>query len=58
MQVYKKTSYSTSEGALNMLNIKRLVISFIALSSDENWYVILEIDKTEDYKLTVETENT
>jgi hypothetical protein len=32
-----------------MLNIKRLSISVTALSSDENWYVMLEFGDDEDY---------
>jgi hypothetical protein len=52
--VYQKTVYSTSDGTASMLNIKRLSISVSALSSDENWYVILEFDDAEDYKITVE----
>ena len=52
--VYQKTVYSTSSGTSDMLNIKRLSISVSALSSDENWYVILEFDDAEDYRITVE----
>jgi hypothetical protein len=52
--VYQKTVYSTSDGTSSMLNTKHLSISVSALSSDENWYVILEFDDVEDYKITVE----
>jgi hypothetical protein len=34
--VYQKASYSTSDGIMSMLNVKRLSISVSALSSDEN----------------------
>jgi hypothetical protein len=52
--VYQKTVYSSSSG--DMLNIKRLSISVSALSSDENWYVMLEFDDVEDYRITVEAQ--
>ena len=52
--VFQKTVYSTSGGTSGMLDIKRLSISVSALSSDENWYVMLEFDDVEDYKITVE----
>jgi hypothetical protein len=39
-----------------MLNIKRLSISVSALSSEENWYVIVEFDDVEDYRITVEAQ--
>jgi hypothetical protein len=54
--VYQKTVYSTSGGTSDMLTIKRLSISVFALSSDENWYVILEFDDAEDYRITVEAQ--
>jgi hypothetical protein len=54
--VYQKTVYSTSGGTLSMLNIKRLSISVTALSSDENWYVMLKFDNAEDYQITVEVQ--
>jgi len=50
--VYQKTVYSSSSG--DMLNIKRLAVSVTALSSDEDWYVMLEFDDAEDYRITVE----
>ncbi|MCJ7762348.1 LamG domain-containing protein, partial [Candidatus Bathyarchaeota archaeon] len=56
MSVYQKTVYSTSDGTSSMLNIKRLSISVTALSSDENWYVMLEFDDVEDYRITAETQ--
>ena len=52
--VYQKTVYSTSDGTSSMLDIKRLSISVSALSSDENWYVMLEFDDVEDYRITAE----
>ena len=54
MPVYQKTVYSTSDGTASMLNIKRLSISVTALSSDENWCVMLEFDDVEDYRITAE----
>ena len=39
-----------------MLNIKRLAVSVTALSSDENWYVVLEFDDVEDYRIAVEVQ--
>jgi hypothetical protein len=56
VSVYQKTVYSTSGGTSDMLNIKRLSISVSALSSDENWYVMLEFDDVEDYRVTVEVQ--
>jgi hypothetical protein len=56
MPTYQKTVYSTSDGTSSMLNIKRLSISVSALSSDENWYVMLEFDDVEDYRITVEAQ--
>ena len=56
VSVYQKTVYSTSGGTSSMLNIKRLSISVSALSSDENWYVMLEFDDVEDYRITVEAQ--
>jgi hypothetical protein len=52
--VYQKTVYSSSSG--DMLNIKRLAVSVSALSSDENWYVVLKFENTEDYTITVEVQ--
>jgi hypothetical protein len=52
--VYQKTVFSTSSGTSDMLNIKRLSVSVNALSSDENWYIVLKLDDVEDYKITVE----
>jgi len=54
VRVYQKTVYSSSSG--DMLNIKRLVVSVTALSSDEDWYVMLEFDDVEDYRITVEVQ--
>jgi hypothetical protein len=52
--MYQKTVYSTSGG--DMLNIKRLVVSLSALSSDENWYIVLKFDNVDDYSITVEVQ--
>jgi hypothetical protein len=54
--VYQKTSYSTTDGTANALNIKRLSVSVTALASDENWYIILETSDVQDYKITVEVQ--
>jgi FMN-dependent NADH-azoreductase len=54
--VYQKTVHSTSDGTSSMLDIKRLSISVTALSSDENWYVMLVFDNAEDYSITVEVQ--
>jgi len=47
VSVYQRTVYSSSSG--DMLNIKRLVVSVTALSSDDDWYVVLEFDYVENY---------
>jgi hypothetical protein len=39
-----------------MLNIKRLSVSVSALSSDENWYVMLKFDDVDAYQITVEVQ--
>jgi hypothetical protein len=54
--VYQKTTYSTSDGMTNMLNIKRLSISVNALPSDQNWNVTLVFDNSVPYQLTVEVQ--
>ena len=54
--VYQKTVYSTSDGTSSMLNIKRLSVSVTALSSDQNWYIVLKFDQVEDYRMTVEVQ--
>jgi len=54
--VYQKTVYSTSGGTSSMLNIKRLSVSVNALSSDENWYVVLKSDDVDAYQITVEVQ--
>ena len=56
VSVYQKTVYFTSGGTSSMLDIKRLSVSVSALSSDENWYVMLEFDDVEDYRITVEAQ--
>jgi len=54
--MYQKTTYSTSEGTSSMLNIKRLSVPVAALSSEENWYIVLKFDDVEDYRITVEAQ--
>jgi len=54
LPVYQKTRYSTSDGISGTLNIKRLLVSVPALSSDENWYITLDVDNIEEYTITVE----
>jgi len=56
MSLYQRTDYSSSSSISSMLNIKRLAVSLTALSSDENWYVILEFEDVEDYRITVEVQ--
>jgi hypothetical protein len=53
---YQKTTYSTSSGTTSMLNIKRLLVSVNALSSDQNWYIVLMLDKVSAYQITVEVQ--
>jgi hypothetical protein len=53
---YQKTSYSTSSGTASMLNIKRLSVSVSALSSDQNWYIMLTLDNVDSYQITVEVQ--
>jgi len=52
--VYEKTVYSSSSG--DMFNTKRVDISVTVLSFDENWYITLEFDYVEDYRITVEVQ--
>lgn len=54
--VYQRTTYSTSGGTSSMLNIKRLLITVNALSTDENWYIVLDFENIENYSITVETQ--
>jgi hypothetical protein len=56
MAVYQKTTYSTTSGTLNMLNIKRLSISVSALSADQNWQIALAYDNVGNYQISVETQ--
>jgi hypothetical protein len=53
---YQKTTYSTSSGTTSMLNIKRLSVSVNAISSDQNWYVVLTFDSVTAYQITVEVQ--
>jgi hypothetical protein len=52
LPIYQKTVYSSDSG--DMLNIKRLTVAVTSLSSDESWYIELESDQVEDYKMAVE----
>lgn len=54
VSTYQKTDYSSNSG--DMLNIKRLSISVTALSSEENWYISLEFDDVEDYRMSIEVQ--
>jgi hypothetical protein len=53
---YQKTVYSTSSGTTSMLNVKHLSASVSALSSDQNWYVVLTFDNVDAYQITVEVQ--
>lgn len=53
---YQKTSYSTSSGTSTMLNIKRLSVSVNALSSDQNWNVVLTLANVDNYQISVEVQ--
>jgi hypothetical protein len=54
LPVYQKSSYSTTNGITSMLNIKRLSVSVSALPSDQNWNMVLTLDKVDNYQITVE----
>ena len=56
MPVYQKTTYSTSDGTSNMLNIKRISVSVNALPSDQNWNINLTFDNPVPYQITVEVQ--
>jgi hypothetical protein len=56
MSEYQKTVYSTSGGTSSMLNIKRVSVTVNALSSDQNWYVILTYSAVDAYQITVEVQ--
>jgi hypothetical protein len=53
---YQKSSYSTSSGITNTLNIKRLSVSVTALPIDQNWNILLSLDKVDDYQVSVEVQ--
>jgi hypothetical protein len=59
MSEYQKTTYSTTGGGpLSMLNIKRLSVSFAALTSAQSWNITLAYDNTVSaYQISVETQN-
>ena len=54
--VYAKTTYSTTSGNPNMLNIKRLSISVTALTADQSWTIALTYDTAVAYQLAVEVQ--
>jgi hypothetical protein len=54
--VYQKTTYSTSNGPVSMLNIKRLSVSCNPLSSDQTWTIVLAIDTPSAYQISVEVQ--
>jgi hypothetical protein len=57
MSVYTKTTYSTTGGITNMLNIKRLLITVNALSSAQNWNIQLTYSSNVNgYQISVETQ--
>jgi len=53
---YQKNVYSITGNTSDMLNIKRLSVLVNALSSDENWYIVLTFDNVEDYRIIVEAQ--
>ena len=54
ISTYQKTTYATSGGTLDMLNIKRLSITVGALSADQIWNVSLALDNVDSYQASVE----
>jgi hypothetical protein len=56
LPVYQKTSYSTSDGSSNMLNIKRLLIAVNALPADQSWNITLAVEKVISYKISIEVQ--
>jgi hypothetical protein len=56
LPVYQKTTYSTSNGISNMLNIKRISVSVNALPTDQNWNINLSFDNPVPYQITVEVQ--
>jgi hypothetical protein len=56
MQTYQKTTYSTTTGTSDMLNIKRLSISVTALEADESWTIELAFDSVAAYEISVEVQ--
>jgi hypothetical protein len=53
---YQKSSYSTTNGITSMMNIKRLSVSVTALPTDQNWYIVLTLDKADAYQIAVEVQ--
>jgi hypothetical protein len=56
MQTYQKTTYSTTTGTADMLNIKRLSISVTALEADQSWTIDLAFDSVAAYQISVEVQ--
>jgi hypothetical protein len=56
LPVYQKTTYSTTDGAPTMLNIKRLSVAISALPSDQNWFIALTLDSVNTYQISVEVQ--
>ena len=54
--VYQKTTYA-SGGVSDILNNKRLAISVASLPSEENWYIFLEFDDVEKYRIAFEVQS-
>jgi hypothetical protein len=54
--VYQKTTYSTTDGITNMLNIKRVSVSINPPSSDQAWNITLTFDNPVAYQITVEVQ--
>lgn len=53
---YQKSSYSTSNGITNILNVKRLSVTISPLASDETWHIALTFDNIDAYQITMETQ--
>jgi hypothetical protein len=53
---YQKSSYSTSNGITSMLNIKRLSVSLTTLPNDQNWNIVLSLNKVDAYQIAVEVQ--
>jgi hypothetical protein len=56
ISVCQKTTYSTTGGTSDMLNIKRLSISVTALPADQSWTIALTFDSVVAYQIAVEVQ--